>query len=121
VPRPELGPTQSPIEFVSGPHSLGAKRQDREADHSPAISAEAKNVRALPPLRLASSSHVAQLIMQDRDSSVGIETVYGLDDRGSIPSRSKKFVSSQQCSYRLCGILSNVNLELLSRGKTAGA
>jgi hypothetical protein len=63
VPTPELRPTQSPIEFVPGPFSLGAKRQEREADHSPTFSAKAKNVRALPPLQLRSSLHVAQLIM----------------------------------------------------------
>jgi hypothetical protein len=43
VPRLELGPTQSPIEFLPPPLSLGTKRQEREAEHSPTFSAVAMN------------------------------------------------------------------------------
>jgi hypothetical protein len=37
------------------------------------------------------------------DSSVGIGTGYGVDGRGSIPGKGKRFVSSPQCPDRLWG------------------
>jgi hypothetical protein len=40
--RPALGPTQSPIKWVTGALSLGVKRPVREADHSPPSSGEVK-------------------------------------------------------------------------------
>jgi len=40
---PALGPTQTPIQWVSGARSLWVQRQEREADHSPPSSAEVKN------------------------------------------------------------------------------
>jgi hypothetical protein len=40
--RGALRPTQPPIQWVSGALSLGIKRPDREADHSPPSSAEVK-------------------------------------------------------------------------------
>jgi hypothetical protein len=43
VPRPDLGPTQPPIQWVTEALSLGAKRPGREADHSPPSSAEVNN------------------------------------------------------------------------------
>jgi hypothetical protein len=39
--RPTLGPTQRPIQWVSG--ALSLERPGREADHSPPPSAEVKN------------------------------------------------------------------------------
>jgi len=41
--RPALGPTQPPIQWVTGVLSLGVKRPGREANHSPPSSAEIKN------------------------------------------------------------------------------
>jgi hypothetical protein len=41
--RPALGPTQPPIQSVTGTVSLGVKRAEREDDHSPLSSAEVKN------------------------------------------------------------------------------
>jgi hypothetical protein len=41
--RTALGPTQPPIQWVSGALSLGVKRSGHEADHSPPSSAEVKN------------------------------------------------------------------------------
>jgi hypothetical protein len=41
--RLALGPTQPPIQWVPGALSLGVKRPEREADHSPPSSAEVKN------------------------------------------------------------------------------
>jgi hypothetical protein len=41
--RPALGPTQPPIQWVRGALSLGVKRPEGEADHSPPSSAEVKN------------------------------------------------------------------------------
>jgi hypothetical protein len=38
--RPDLGPTQPPIQWVPGSLSPGIKRQGREADYSPPASAE---------------------------------------------------------------------------------
>jgi hypothetical protein len=38
-----LGPTQPPIQWVTGAPSLGIKLPGREADHSPPSSAEVKN------------------------------------------------------------------------------
>jgi hypothetical protein len=40
VSRTTLGPTQTPIQWVSGALSLGVKRPGREADQSPPSSAE---------------------------------------------------------------------------------
>jgi hypothetical protein len=48
--RPALGPTQSPIQWVPG-----IKRQYREADPSPPLSAEVKNDGAILPLPDTSS------------------------------------------------------------------
>jgi hypothetical protein len=42
VSRPALGPTQPPIQWVSGALSLEVKRPGREANHSPPSSAEFK-------------------------------------------------------------------------------
>jgi hypothetical protein len=53
--RPTLGPTHPPIQWVSGTLSPGVKRQRREADHSPASSAEVKKVAAIPSLPHMSS------------------------------------------------------------------
>jgi hypothetical protein len=41
--RTALGPTQPPIKWVRRALSLGVKRPEREADHSPPSSAEVKN------------------------------------------------------------------------------
>jgi hypothetical protein len=41
--RTALGPTQPPIQWVTGALSLWVKRWGREADHSPPSSAEVKN------------------------------------------------------------------------------
>jgi hypothetical protein len=52
--RPALGPTQPPIQWVTGNPFLGIKRPGREADHSHASSAEVKNAWSLtstPPIR----------------------------------------------------------------------
>jgi hypothetical protein len=43
VSRPALGHTRPPIQWVPGTLSLGVKRPECEADHSPATSAEVKN------------------------------------------------------------------------------
>jgi hypothetical protein len=53
--RPALGPTQHPIQWVSGAFSLGVKRPEREADHSSSTSAEVKKTyvyTSTPPIRL---------------------------------------------------------------------
>jgi hypothetical protein len=53
--RPALGPTQPPIQWISGALSLVIKRPGREADHSPPSSAEVKNAwgyTSTPPIRL---------------------------------------------------------------------
>jgi hypothetical protein len=51
-PRPALGSTQPPIQWVAGVHSLGVKRSGNEADHSPPPSAEVKKMciyKSTPP------------------------------------------------------------------------
>jgi hypothetical protein len=45
--RPALGPTQPPIQSVSGALSLRVKRPGREADNSPPSRAEVKECVAL--------------------------------------------------------------------------
>jgi hypothetical protein len=42
VSRTALGPTQPPIQWVPGAHSLGVKWPGHEADHLPQTSAEVK-------------------------------------------------------------------------------
>jgi hypothetical protein len=52
---PALRPTQPPIQWVAGAFSLGIKRPDHEADHSPPSSAEVKECVELyhhSPIRL---------------------------------------------------------------------
>jgi hypothetical protein len=49
--RPVLGPTQPPIQWVPGAVSLGVKRLEREADHSP-TSAEVKKTYIRSAIRL---------------------------------------------------------------------
>jgi hypothetical protein len=49
-PRPVLGPTQPPIQWVPGVLSPGVKRQRREADWSAPSSAEVRNGGAVLPL-----------------------------------------------------------------------
>jgi hypothetical protein len=41
--RPALGPTQPPTQRIPGALSVGVKRPEREADHSPPSSARSKN------------------------------------------------------------------------------
>jgi hypothetical protein len=41
---PTLGTNQPPNKWITGALSTGAKRQGREADHSPPISAEVKKM-----------------------------------------------------------------------------
>jgi hypothetical protein len=58
------------------------------------------------------------------DSSVGIATGYGLDGRGSIPCRAKRFFSSPQLPDSLWGPLSLISSApggSFTRGKPAGA
>jgi hypothetical protein len=131
-------PTSYPMGI--GAPSLGVKRPDSEADHSPLSSGEVKNAwryTSTPPIRLhgvvLSWEQDATLpnkgttlfyrvlfqlsIVMDRcarrksrDSSVGIATGYGLDDRSSIPGEGWKFFSSTLCPDRLWGppiLLSN--------------
>jgi hypothetical protein len=43
VSRTALGPTQLPVQWISGALSLGVKRLGRKADHSPPSSAEVKD------------------------------------------------------------------------------
>jgi hypothetical protein len=53
--RPVLGPTEPPIQWVPGALSLGLKRPECEADHSPPYSAEVKECVELylhSPIRL---------------------------------------------------------------------
>jgi hypothetical protein len=43
-PRPSLGPTQPPIQRVTGAFTPGVDRPGLEADHSPPTSAKVKNM-----------------------------------------------------------------------------
>jgi hypothetical protein len=45
--RPVLGPTQPPIQWISGALSLGVKRPGHESDHSLPSSGEVKNTGAI--------------------------------------------------------------------------
>jgi hypothetical protein len=47
--RPAPGPTQAPIQCVSGAPSPGTERQGREADHSPPSGSGVKNGGITPP------------------------------------------------------------------------
>jgi hypothetical protein len=42
--RPALGPTQTPVQWVTGALTPGVKRPGREADHSPPTSTEVKKM-----------------------------------------------------------------------------
>jgi hypothetical protein len=48
--RLALGPTQPPIQWVSGDLSPWIRRLGREADHSPPTSAEVKEIWSMHPL-----------------------------------------------------------------------
>jgi hypothetical protein len=47
-PRPALGPTQPPIQWMQGALSSEVKRPRRETGHWPPFSAEVKNGGAIP-------------------------------------------------------------------------
>jgi hypothetical protein len=50
-----MGPTQTPIQWVTGALSPGVKWQGRDADHSPTSSAEVKNAwnyTSTPPINV---------------------------------------------------------------------
>jgi hypothetical protein len=55
--RLDLSTTQPPLQWIPGTLSPGIKGPGREADHSPASSAEIKNDEAIPALPLMSSWH----------------------------------------------------------------
>jgi hypothetical protein len=68
----------------------------RTSEHPPPSSAKILNTR----------SHTFTI----QDISGGIQTGYGMDDRGLIPSRCKRFFSTSERPHRLCGtpsLLSN--------------
>jgi hypothetical protein len=46
--RSALGPTQSPVQWISKAASPGVKRPEHEADNSPPSSAEVKNGGGIP-------------------------------------------------------------------------
>jgi hypothetical protein len=48
--RPPLKTIQPPIQWIAGALPLGIEQPGRETDHSPPVSAEVKNVGAIPPL-----------------------------------------------------------------------
>jgi hypothetical protein len=52
VSRPNLGPTQPPIQWVAGTFSVGLNRSGREADHSPPRSKNAWSYNSTPPIWL---------------------------------------------------------------------
>jgi hypothetical protein len=54
-PRPNLRPTQPPVQLVRGAISPGVKRRGREADLLSPASAEVKNCGVIPPLPHMSS------------------------------------------------------------------
>jgi hypothetical protein len=49
VSRPDLGPTQPHIQWITGALSLGLKRLGSEADHSPPSRTEVKNAWSYTP------------------------------------------------------------------------
>jgi hypothetical protein len=55
VSRTALEPTQPPFQWVPGALSLGVKRPEHEADHSPPYGADVKDAwsyTSTPPVRL---------------------------------------------------------------------
>jgi hypothetical protein len=66
VSRTALGPTQPPIQWVTGALSLGVKLPGREAAHSPPSSAEVKNAWSYT----STSQHVfmAWCLVKHRDN-----------------------------------------------------
>jgi hypothetical protein len=59
VSRPDLGPTQPPVQWALGALSSGVKRSGCEADHSPPSGAKVKNGGAVPRLLQISACHSA--------------------------------------------------------------
>jgi hypothetical protein len=59
--KPALGPTQPPVQWVSGTLSLGIRQLGHEADSSPPFSTEVKNVWSYASTPVTSSWHGTQL------------------------------------------------------------
>jgi hypothetical protein len=60
--RSTLWPNQPPIQRVRGAISLGAKRSERKADHSPPANVQVKNGGAIPPLPICLNGEVLNLL-----------------------------------------------------------
>jgi hypothetical protein len=60
--RPNIGPTQPPIQLVLGALSPGVKRQGRVADHLAPTSAEVKQRGAIHPLSHVSPWHSVYIL-----------------------------------------------------------
>jgi hypothetical protein len=77
-------PTEPPIQWVLGALSPGAKRQRREADHSPPSCAEVKNGGAMPPLSHMPSRHrdnFSIFVFSETGSFTRITTTHDIDWR----------------------------------------
>jgi hypothetical protein len=83
------------------------------------------NVYTLPVFRsIIKILNVNTILYESQDSSVGKATSYGLDDRGSIPGRVKRFFSISQnldCLWGPPSLLSYKYWGLLPRVYAAGA
>jgi hypothetical protein len=75
--RPDLGPTQLPIQWVPGALSPGLKQPGREADHSHPSSAEVKNDAIIYPLPHTSSWR-SNYCIEHRDNFIYSSYVFHL-------------------------------------------
>jgi hypothetical protein len=82
VSRPDLGPTQPPIQWVPGDLSLGVMQLEGEADHSPPSSAEVKECVELYLSSLNKSSRYTSAMSEKKHENLRMADLWATIQHG---------------------------------------
>jgi hypothetical protein len=83
--RPDLGPTQTPVQWAPG-----VKRPGREANHSSPTSAEVKNGGAIPPFPRMSSGTTLPYVIMCRYFKLYLDILFCRSGSHTVRSSSNK-------------------------------